>query len=95
MSQAPEPSRTCWIYRSAKSEGMYLYLGLEDNFDSIPDGLLKSFGTPQLVMQLELHPERKLAREETIKVLKNLSTQGFHLQLPPQIRPELFHAECS
>ncbi len=93
MSQSAEPCRSCWVYRSDKSEGMYLYLGLEDNFESIPDDLLKRFGAPRLVMQLELHPERKLAREETIKVLENLSDQGFHLQLPPKIKPELYHSD--
>jgi uncharacterized protein YcgL (UPF0745 family) len=34
-------------------------------------------------MALELHAERKLARENPVAVMQSLSRQGFHLQLPP------------
>lgn len=30
-----------------------------------------------------LSPERTLAREDIAKVLENLDTQGYHLQMPP------------
>ncbi|MNP82545.1 Protein YcgL [compost metagenome] len=30
-----------------------------------------------------LSPERKLAREDIAKVLENLESQGYHLQMPP------------
>ncbi|MGB8144687.1 MAG: YcgL domain-containing protein, partial [Chromatiaceae bacterium] len=43
---------------------------------------------PVFVMELALHPERRLAREDVAKVMTNLDTQGFHLQMPPQIRPD-------
>jgi uncharacterized protein YcgL (UPF0745 family) len=74
----------CWVYRSSKKDEMYLYLGYEGDFDSVPSELLKRFGTPQLVMSLELHSGRGLAREDVLKVMANLRERGYHLQLPPR-----------
>ena len=74
----------CWIYRSPKKDEMYLYLGDEGDFDSVPAELLKRFGTPELVMSLELHSGRALAREDVLQVMANLRERGYHLQMPPR-----------
>ena len=42
-------------------------------------------------MELELHPGKRLAREDAEQVLKNLQTSGFHLQMPPRLVPHLYH----
>ena len=81
----------CWIYRSPKKDEMYLYLAKEDDFDVVPEELLKRFGTPTQIMELELTPERKLAREDVEKVKANLTDKGFHLQMPPTLVPDLYH----
>lgn len=70
---------------------MYLYLAQKDAFDSLPSGLLQRFGRPTLVLELELHPDRSLAREDVNQVISNLRESGFHLQLPPAMLPELYH----
>jgi len=85
MSQV---SRPCWIYKSPRKAEMYLYLAAKEGFDAVPPGLLERFGPPEFVMELALHHERKLAREDVIKVMANLAQRGFHLQLPPEIRPD-------
>jgi hypothetical protein len=72
---------------------MYLYLRREEAFELLPAPLLQGFGKPELVMQLELHPGRKLAHEDALEVLQNLQDRGFHLQLPPDIKPALHHGE--
>ena len=81
----------CWVYRSPRKQEMYLYLAEEDDFDKVPNALLEKFGQPILVIELELSPERKLAREDVNTVMANLRSQGFHLQLPPKLQPELYH----
>ena len=81
----------CWVYRSLRKQEMYLYLADEDAFDKVPQVLLERFGEPILVIELELSPERQLAREDVNKVIANLEGQGFHLQMPPQLKPELYH----
>jgi uncharacterized protein YcgL (UPF0745 family) len=89
MTENSDNTIPCWIYRSPRKEGMYLYLSREEGFDEVPKPLLERFGSPQLVMTLELHAGRTLAREDVSKVMANLQAQGFHLQMPPEIRPEL------
>jgi len=79
----------CWIYRSQRQQEMYLYLAQEDGFGELPEALRRHFGRPALVMQLPLHPARRLAREDVNQVMANLQTQGYHLQLPPDIPPPL------
>jgi len=82
---------TCWIYKSPKKDEMYLYLPRQDNFENVPELLLQKFGKPLFVMELELNPERKLARENIETVLNNLAENGFHLQMPPDLKPSLYH----
>jgi uncharacterized protein YcgL (UPF0745 family) len=38
-------------------------------------------------MELEITPERKLARENTHKVLASLQNKGFFVQMPPTTIP--------
>ena len=54
-------------------------------------------GTRQVEMYLYLAKEdafddqtRRLARENVAKVIANLKQQGFHLQMPPSIKPGQF-----
>jgi len=85
-----ESNLPCWVYRSPRKQEMYLYLAGEDRFDTIPADLLERFGEPILVIELELSPERQLAREDVNKVIANLREQGFHLQMPPRLQPNLY-----
>ncbi len=75
--------RICSVYHSSKKMGMYLYVLKADALTKVPEDLLKLFGRPQHAFNLVLSPERKLAKEDIEQVLENLTTQGFHLQLPP------------
>lgn len=86
-----EDNLHCWVYRSPRKQEMYLYLADEDGFDRVPGTLLERFGDPILVIELELSPERQLAREDVNRVMANLDDQGFHLQMPPKLQPELYH----
>jgi len=73
-----------YIYKSQKKDEMYLYIPTQDDFSSVPETLLSRMGpTPIFVMELTLDASRKLAREDVRKVIHNLETQGFHLQMPP------------
>lgn len=73
----------CFIYKSLKKDYLYLYIRQQDDFSTIPTALLASFGAMAYVMSLELTPERKLAREDSIKVMNSLQEKGFFVQLPP------------
>lgn len=79
---------TCYIYRCSAKTDMYLYLSKKDDFESLPEKLLKNIGVTELAMELELTAEKKLAKEDPVKILNNLKTQGFHLQMPPETSVE-------
>lgn len=72
----------CVIYKSRRKQDTYLYLAAKDNFSCIPENLLKLLGEPVHVMDLDLHPERRLAQEDVVEVLRNLQERGWHLQMP-------------
>ena len=73
----------CAIYRSNVKLETYLYIRAKDDFSDVPEILLKGFGQPEFVMELELTPERKLARVEITEVMDSLREKGFFLQMPP------------
>ncbi len=73
----------CFIYKSLKKEHLYLYVDKKDDFSKVPEALFNSFGKMDFVMELELMPERKLAKEDAEKVLDSLSGRGYFVQLPP------------
>lgn len=74
----------CFIYRSSKKDQLYLYLARKDDFADLPPLLLDSLGQPAFVMELELTPERPLARAKAAEVMASLEEKGFYLQMPPK-----------
>ena len=77
------PATTCYVYKSLRKADTYVYLRARDDFAALPAELAQALGKLVFVLQLELTPERKLAREEASVVLEHLAQRGFHLQMPP------------
>jgi len=73
----------CYIYRSKRKDELYLFLAKEDDFESVPEQLRKSFGVLEKAMELDITPESKLARSDAAEVIANLKERGFHIQMPP------------
>ena len=73
----------CAIYKSARKAQTYLFVNKRDDFSSVPEGLMKTFGTPNLVTLINLATKDKLAMADLDKVKQNLIEKGFYLQLPP------------
>ena len=73
---------------------MYLYIHEDKTIDDLPEDLIKMVKQLTHVIDLELTPERKLAREDVVHVMKNIKEKGFHLQMPPDpLKPELYHGD--
>ncbi|MEJ2308855.1 MAG: YcgL domain-containing protein [Gammaproteobacteria bacterium] len=83
----------CWIYKSARKEEMYLYLSAEDGYEELPEMLKQHFGKALFVMQLDLAPQRPLARADVGTVMQALREQGYYLQMPPKLDPEMNYGE--
>jgi len=81
-------NRAVLVYRSARIEGMYLFVDAVERLARVPTDLMTRFGRPVEVMALDLSPERSLARSNSADVLAAIELRGFHLQMPP--RPETF-----
>lgn len=77
----------CYIYKSLKKAELYLYIDKKDDFSAVPEECLSTLGPLVHVMDLELTRERKLAREDSQKVLKCLQEKGFFIQMPPPLVP--------
>jgi len=73
----------CVIYKSAEKEQTYLFVKTRDDFSTVPEPLMLTFGTPTLVTITNLATKEKLAFANLDKVKNNLNEQGYYLQLPP------------
>jgi len=75
----------CFVYKSLKKDELYLYIDQKDDFSKLPEPLFKSLSPVQFVLELELTPERKLAREDAGKVFDSIKNKGFYVQMPPTV----------
>ncbi|CAK0742897.1 YcgL domain-containing protein Tgr7_3126 [Gammaproteobacteria bacterium] len=73
----------CCVYRAHRKVDTYLYLRENEPQENLPEDLRRLLGRLDLVMELELHPGRRLAREDVTEVMANLRNRGWHLQMPP------------
>ncbi len=73
----------CAVYKSPRKADTYLFILKRDDFSSVPEPLMKTFGTPQLVTLLNLAKRDRLGTAELNKVKQALDSDGFYLQLPP------------
>ncbi|MCH8537114.1 MAG: YcgL domain-containing protein [Alkalimonas sp.] len=75
----------CTVYKSPKKEQTYLFMKQRDDFSAVPENLLQTFGTPELVTILDLNRRTSLAQSDLTKVRAALDEQGYYLQLPPPV----------
>ena len=72
-----------YVYRSTRKQELYLFVTTEGNFEPVPGPVMKAFGQAEFVFELELSPERTLARSDVNEVMRSLRAQGFYVQMPP------------
>jgi len=73
----------CFVYRSNTKQGMYLYLTDKDDFDCVPDSLLKLLGNITFSFEFDLSKNRKLVKAEASEVIRLITENGYFLQMPP------------
>lgn len=71
------------VFKTGKKDLLYLYVSVADGLTRVPEALLTEFGEPEEALTFELTADRRMAREDPEKVLANIKSQGYHLQLPP------------
>lgn len=74
----------CYVYRSNRKFGSFLFLAEKDEFGPVPETLMNIFGEPEFSFDFDLQPERKLAIPvDAAEVQRVIRENGFFLQLPP------------
>ncbi|WP_369854707.1 YcgL domain-containing protein [Candidatus Thalassolituus haligoni] len=73
----------CDVFKSRKKDETYLYVSRKDGLKKVPEVLLEQFGKPELAMTMIITPEKQLARFSGERILEQIATQGFFLQMPP------------
>ena len=81
----------CYVYKSKRKINTYVYLCVRDDFSKLPPSIVQHLGQLELVLEFDLHAERKLAKENAALLLSNLETQGFHIQLPDANSLNIIH----
>lgn len=79
----------CAVYRSNKKDLTYLYLPEADDMSKVPEALLKMISPVERVPEFDLTSERRLAQENAADVLRQLTEQGWFLQMPREDNPIL------
>lgn len=85
---------SCVVYRGAREADTYLYVERVDDLSRVPGALLARLGELSVVLEIELHADRRLARADPRAVMDALREQGYYLQLPPRdtlTRPVDYH----
>ncbi|WP_020558194.1 YcgL domain-containing protein [Thiofilum flexile] len=73
----------CYIYRSQRKQGAYLFLTERDDFSRVPEGLMRLLGSAYFSFEFDLQPDKPLAQGNSAEVIRHLTEHGFYLQLPP------------
>lgn len=73
----------CEIFKSSRTEQMYLYVDKRQGLERVPDALLEPFGKPLPAMTLILTPEKSLGRARATDVMAAIRDKGYYLQMPP------------
>ena len=71
------------VFKSPKKVELYLYVPQVDGLEKLPKEILVIFGEPTHVIDVELTPEKKLARVKATEVIEALTTRGYFMQMPP------------
>ncbi|WP_424947347.1 YcgL domain-containing protein [Candidatus Spongiihabitans sp.] len=72
-----------WIYKGLRKENAYLYITAKDNFERVPESLLRLLGKLDFVLDIKLTKARRLAQAKVDEVMRQLEIEGYYLQLPP------------
>ncbi|HEC20779.1 MAG TPA: YcgL domain-containing protein [Gammaproteobacteria bacterium] len=84
----------CAVYKGHKKIDHYLYVEKEGDFSRVPRALLDMLGQLELVIGLDLSPERKLAQADVNEVMQQLREQGYYFQMPPKTGEELLNSKA-
>lgn len=72
----------CAVYKSLKKDDTYVFIPTTTPLSELPEELIKILGQAEMIMTLNLTPEKRMAHGTAAEIMKSIDTQGFHLQMP-------------
>ncbi len=73
----------CHIYKTEKTQGLYLFVKPEQAFEELPEELHSLFINPEKFLEIELTKDKKLAQVNAQEVLESIQEKGYFIQFPP------------
>ena len=70
----------CDIYKSKKKAGAYLFMKAGHLLQSLPNPVFDELGELELFKQIDLISEKPLIAVSPQTVIKNIETNGYHIQ---------------
>ena len=74
----------CYVYRSERKNDTYVYMKVGVEMTELPESVTQFMGDLTQVLEVDLS-KKKLAHADVKQVMAAIETQGFYLQLPPEI----------
>lgn len=74
-----------YVYKSLRKADAYVYLATREGLDAVPAPVRATLEPLVFVLDVDLHPQRRLAQAEADAVREALGTRGFYLQIPPSL----------
>ena len=84
---------SCDVYKSDRRELMYLYVLEGEGLERVPAALMKTFGNPTFVMNVELTPDKALAKEDSKVVSSTLKRRAIICKCHPSRRYDVLEDE--
>ena len=74
----------CYVYRSERKNDTYVYMKAGVETTELPESVTQFMGDLTKLLEVDLS-KKKLANANVEQVMAAIETQGFYLQLPPEI----------
>lgn len=71
----------CYVYKSSKKEGVYLYVETKNMIDELPEELKNLTGKLELALTFKLTEDRKIQKVQAIDVMTAIKEKGYFLRI--------------
>jgi uncharacterized protein len=78
----------CTVYRAQRRLDTYLYVHADTGLARVPADLRAQLGALDMALEIELTPDRRLARIDARDVMRVIEQDGYFLQLPRTVDGE-------
>lgn len=71
----------CYVYKSSKKEGVYLYVETKNTIDELSEELKNLTGKLELALTFKLTEDRKIQKVQAIDVMTAIKEKGYFLRI--------------